>query len=141
MKIENWDVWLVAFANAAWGQRFVWGRTDCATLTRRGLATILGNDPWKGHVRSCRSKRAALEIMKSLEEPENVLSATGAVEVGHHFGTSGDVALGPVLDDHGLVALSIMLPGRKVLVSTKEFGVLVLDKLNLPEGTRFFRYV
>ena len=131
----------MAFAQAVQGRRFVWGRTDCATLTRRGLIQVLGEDPWKDRVRKCTGKRAALEIMKTLGNPEDVLYATGAVEVGHLFGTSGDVALGPVLDDHGLVALSLMLPTRKALVSTKELGVLVLDKLDLPGDTRFFRYV
>lgn len=140
MRIENWDSWLVRFALAAKGQRFVWGRTDCVTLTRRGLTQMLGVDPWQGHVKKFKTKRAALLEMNDID-PEITLRDTGATEAGYHFGTSGDVALGPTRDRHGLIAVSLLLPGRKALVSTQELGVLILDKLELPSETRFFRYV
>ncbi len=138
-RIPNWDGWLVKFADEANGRAFEWGQTDCGTLTRRALTQMLGTNPWDGHLSSWKTKRGAARILKGVNA-EDALRASGAVEVPYLFGHSGDVGVGPATDAHGLPALSIMLPGRKALVSTAELGVLILDRLDLPRETRFFRY-
>ncbi len=137
--IANWDRWLVEFANAANGQPFEWGRTDCASLVRRGLQTVFGVDVWKGHVGIYKTKRGAVTVAGKVDY-EDALLASGAVEVGYHFGTSGDVALSPKEDEHGMFSVALLVPARKALTSAPREGVVIVDKLRLEEGTRFYRY-
>ena len=139
MRIQNWDVWLVAFANAAVGKPWKIGKTDCVTLTRRALTQMLGRDPWDGVVRHWTTLKKARQVAGQLDALD-VLESTGALEVGWHFGTAGDIALGPPDEDYGLPGLSIIVPQRHALISTKDRGVELIDKLTLPEGTRFYRY-
>lgn len=100
---------------------------------------ILGTDPWRGLIKKWVNKTGALRAARSVS-PEDALRVSGAVEVGKQTGTSGDVALGAERDTHGLPAIALLLPTRKALVSTPSTGVVIVDKLNLPDGTRFFRY-
>ncbi len=137
-RVANWDTRLVQFARTHLGRDFRWGATDCVTLTRRAVGVILGFDPFGDDLPKIRSKKTALKL-KGLDAVECVLSS-GAVEQGWHFGWSGDVAVGPGVDAHGLPAVSVLLPQRRALVSTAEKGVIVVDKLDLPKGTRFFRH-
>ncbi len=137
--IENWDRWLVEFARAADGQAFEWGRTDCASLVRRGLQTIFGKDVWKGHVGTWKTRRGALGVSGRTDYVDALL-ASGAVEVGFHFAWSGDVALASREDEHGMFSTGLLVPTRKVLTSTPREGVVLLDKLQLEPGTKFYRY-
>lgn len=139
VRVENWDSELVRYAEAHRGESFRWGETDCVTLTREALMIMLGEDPWRHLVPRFKTLRKAARLAGELE-PEITLRDTGAVEVGYHFGWAGDVALAPGQDDDGLPGISLLLPNRKALVATVADGVVVTDKLALPEGTRFFRY-
>jgi len=60
--------------------------------------------------------------------------------VGARFAWTGDVAIGKSLDDHDMVQVALLLPARKALTSTPDRGVIIVDKLSLTEGTRFWRY-
>ncbi len=137
--IANWDRRLVEFARAADGKPFQWGHTDCVSLVRRGLQTVFGVDVWKGHVGKYKTKRGAVTVAGKTDY-EDALRASGAVEVGYHFGTSGDVALSPKEDEHGMFSVALLVPSRKALTSIPSEGVVIVDKLGLEEGTRFFRY-
>ena len=139
-RVENWDSCLVRLARAVEGQPFEWGRTDCATLARRGLTTIYGRDVWAGHVGTWKTRRGALGSA-GRTDPENALRASGAVPVPPNYAWSGDVALGASLDAHGMPRVSLLLPNRKALTSTPDRGVVVVDKLSLTEGTEFWSYV
>lgn len=136
---RNWDVALTRFANYQRGRAFVWGSTDCATLTRQALKVIHNEDKWDGFVKRYDTKKGALLFVRNAD-PENVLVASGGCQVGRSFATAGDVALAPEMDDHGLPAVSILLCGCKVLYSTVEDGVIIVSKHALPAGTRFYRY-
>jgi hypothetical protein len=138
-RVENWDRRLVEFVRLMNGQPFEWGRTDCATLVRRGLKTEFGEDVWKGHVGTWKTKRGALGV-SGRTDYEDALRASGATEVGIHYAWSGDVALASREDDHGMFSTGLLVPTRKVLTSTPETGVVLLDKLQLQPGTKFFRY-
>jgi len=139
-RLANWDVHLVGFANEVVGQGHEWGTTDCASLVRRGLITMMGKDVLKKHVGIWKTRRGALVASKKID-PADVLEASGAVEVGIRFAWAGDVAVGGNVDDHGMVQLALLLPSRKALTSTPDEGVFVFDRLGLSEGTRFWRYV
>ena len=138
-RLANWDSHLVDFARGVVGEDFEWGTTDCASLVRRGLVSILGEDVWREYVRVWKTRRGAWRASQKME-PEHVLKSSGAVEVGTKSAWSGDVALGKSLDDHNMVQLSLLLPARKALTSTPDRGVVIVDKLSLTEGTRFWRY-
>jgi hypothetical protein len=137
--VENWDRRIVEFAIGVQGQPFEWGQTDCVSLVRRGLQVMFGEDVWKGHVGTWKTRRGALTVSGKTDY-EGALLASGAVEVGHHYGTSGDVALGPKEDEHGMIQMGLLVPTRKVVTATPHVGVAIVDKLRLEEGTRFFRY-
>jgi hypothetical protein len=138
-RLANWDSHLVGFARGVVGEDFEWGTTDCASLVRRGLIAMMGEDVWKKHVRIWKTRRGALAASKKTE-PEHVLEVSGAVKVGTKFAWAGDVAMGKNLDDHNMVQLSLLLPTRKALTSTPDRGVIIVDKLSLTEGTGFWRY-
>lgn len=135
----NWDVALTKFANYQRGRAFVWGSTDCATLTRQALKVIHDEDKWDGFVKRYYTKKGALLFARNAD-PENVLIASGGRQVGRGFATAGDVALAHETDDHGLPAVSILLCGCKVLYSTVEDGVTIVSQYALSAGTRFYRY-
>jgi hypothetical protein len=137
--IANWDRWLVEFARAEDRLPFEWGSTDCVSLVRRGLQTVFDVDVWDGHVGKYKTKRGAVTVAGKTDY-EAALLASGAVEVGYHFGTAGDVALSPKEDEHGMLSMAMLVPSRKALTSTPTEGVVIVDKLRLEEGTRFFRY-
>lgn len=137
--IANWDRRIVEFAKEVRGTSFEWGSTDCVSLVRRGLRIIFDEDVWKGHVGEWKTRRGALTVSGKTDY-EDALLSSGAVEVGYHYGTSGDVALGPNEDEHGMLQMGLLVPTRKVLTSEPETGVSIVDKLRLEEGTRFFRY-
>jgi len=94
---------------------------------------------WKRHVGIWRTRRGALRVSGRTDR-QDALRASGADEVGKHHAWSGDVALGANVDDHGMVQVALLLPTRKVMTSTSERGVFVVDKLDLSEDTRFWRY-
>ena len=138
-RLANWDVHLVDFAGSVVGQDHEWGTTDCASLVRRGLIAMMGKDVLKKHVGIWKTRRGALVASKKID-PADVLEASGAVEVGVRFAWAGDVAVGGSVDDHGMVQLALLLPSRKVLTSTPDRGVFIIDRLGLAEGTRFWRH-
>ncbi len=137
--VANWDRRLVEFARETNGQAFEWGSTDCVSLVRRGLQVEFGVDVWKGHVGKYKTKRGAVTVAGKTDY-EDALLTSGAVEVGYHFGTSGDVALSPKEDEHGMFSMALLVPSRKALTSVPREGVVIVDKLQLEPGTRFFRY-
>ncbi len=138
-RIENWDSRLVEYAKEVDGQAFEWGTTDCASLVRRGLIVIMGDDPWKRAVKTWKTSRGALGIAERVDHQE-ALRASGAVEVGKHYAWSGDVALGPSEDEHGMIQMALLLPTRKAMTSAPDTGVIIVDRATMAEGTRFYRY-
>ena len=138
-RIENWDSRLVEYAKKVVGQEFKWGSTDCASLVRRGLTAIMGEDVWKRAVGTWKTRRGAVSVSDRTDY-EEALKASGAVEVGLHYAWSGDVALGPSEDEHGMIQVGLLLPTRKVMTSMPETGVVIVDTLALEKGTRFYRY-
>ena len=140
MVTLNGDILLAEFAMASRGRAFRWGSTDCVSLTRKALGVLHESDPWGDHIPSFKTKKSALAAAKSVDLI-TALETAGAVEVGLGYATTGDVAVGPFTDAHGLPATSIMVPGRRVLMSTVEAGVCIVPKTALPTGTRFFRHV
>lgn len=138
-RLPNWDVRLVAFAREMSGQVFEWGSTDCASLVRRGLIAMMGKDVLKKHIGIWKTRRGALLVSRHTK-PDGALKASGAVRVGMGYAWSGDVAVGASTDGHNMAQVALLLPTRKALTSTPEMGVIIVDKLSLTKGTRFWRY-
>ena len=138
-RVHNWDVWLVRLAQAAEGQDFEWGRTDCVSLVRRALTQMLGEDPWRRALGTWTTKVGAIRVFKRTR-PQIVLRATGATRVGTLFATTGDVALGRGGDHDGMLQLGMVLPSRKILTSTLDQGVFIVGGERFSPDVRFFRY-
>ena len=139
-RIHNWDVALVEFALDAQGQQFNWGWTDCASLARRGIIHILGEDVWFPYIGRWNTQIGALRIFKKLDIGR-VLKRTGAHEVTSKFACAGDVAVGPNRDINGLIQIAIILPSHKVLTSSIENGVTIEYTDTFVEKTKYWRYV
>ena len=139
MRVENWDVHLVEFAESVRGAPFVWGETDCVTLARAGLRVILDRDPWHGLLGRWTTKRGAFRVSVRADTGA-ILKASQAAEVPPRMATAGDLAVGPGLGEEGLHRLSILVPARKALVAFPEGGVELVDQLSLIPGTTFWRY-
>ncbi len=137
--VENWDRRLVEFARAEDGREYEWGLTDCAALVRRGLQSVFGEDVWKGHVGTWTTRRGAVTVAGKTDYEEALL-ASGAVEVGFHYAWAGDVVLGGSEEQHGMLTVGLLVPTRKVITSTPRLGVVIVDKLSLEIGSKFFRY-
>ncbi len=137
--VANWDRRLVEFVKEVRGTPFKWGQTDCASLVRRGLQLMFDEDVWKGHVNRWKTLKGAAKVSGTTDY-EVALLASGAVEVGYHYASSGDVALGPQEDEHGMLQMALLVPTRKAMTATPLVGVEIVDKLMLEDGTLFFRY-
>ena len=141
VRVHNWDSRLVEFAMTMKGRKFQWGRTDCVALTRKGLIALYGRDPWKRSVPTWKGKVGALRMSVEFEGPKAAdFLGTEAEELTPAFATSGTIALAPTRDEHGLPGLSILLPGQKVLISTPQTDVMIIDRFALPTGSRFYTY-
>lgn len=139
-RVLNWDVRLVEFAREVRGQPYVWGETDCATLVRRALTVMHGEDPLPDDVGAWTTRIGALRVA-GRTDVEDALYRAGGWEVRPPYATAGDVALA---QPHGqgdpLPTLSVLLPRGKVLTSTPQLGVAVLARDSLDPGTRYFRH-
>jgi hypothetical protein len=138
MSDPHMNLFRVAFASV--GSEYRVGHTDCATLTRRCLTSMLGRDPWDGYVPRWNNGRTALKAAHSVDGPVTALTDTGASEVMRGGVKAGDVAVGPDGDTDRVPQLSILLSEGHALVSRPDVGVCVVGVADLLEGTRFFRY-
>lgn len=138
-RIENWDVWLVEMAEAARNEGFEWGRTDCASLARKCLTQMLGEDPWADDLGTWKSKTAAIKQLAAVGDVESFMVRTGGVEVTERFATTGDIAVGPGQDGNGLIQVAVILPNRKALASSSSEGPKI-EPASFVDGTRFWRY-
>jgi len=122
------------------GLEYRMGHTDCASLTRLGLKSILGRDPWRDHVPAWNNTTSALKVARSVGGAVSVLTNSGASEVDRAIAGPGDVAVGPETGTDALPQMSMLLPGGRVLASQPCTGVVTVRTDDLTDGTRFFRY-
>lgn len=141
MKVDNYGNKLVEFANSVRGLDFEWGKTDCATLVCHGLYVILDKYPFtKKTLPQWDNKNKAIRRFLRVGDIGKFLIDQGAVEVHMDYAGTGDVILSPGLDDNDLPRLAMMLPTRRVLLSTPKTGVIIEKSHVLVDNTRYYRY-
>lgn len=138
-RIRNYEIELVKFANNIVGKEYEWGSTDCGSIVLSGLEIILNDFSRLSKLPRWFSMQEALHQYKHVDI-NNILENTGAFGVDRSFIGAGDVAVSPNKVDGGIPSLSLVLPLRKILVSTPETGVMISHFNELDENTRFWRY-
>jgi len=135
-RIENWDIALFRFVEVHEGEPFEWGRTDCATLARGGVAAMYGEDLLPD-LPIWRSQRGALKASRRLGPIIDALKALGAERVSIRFAQSGDILI-PDPDEDGLPRLAIVW-NAAALCSSPEHGVTLVPLAVIPRGTPLWR--
>lgn len=134
MRVANWDSVLRAWAATQLGAPYVWGRTDCVSLTTTGLQQLY---PAPLGLPAFPTKHAALRAL--LEDPAllaGTLTALGAVAVALPFAQAGDVLEPPPDLDEPAVLLCL---GAATLATAPAEGVHLVPTLALPPTTRAWR--
>lgn len=122
-RVRNWDVALVAWANAQAGEPYRWGATDCASLVRQAATILFGRDPWPD-VRYDTALDAA-RVLVARGPVSAHLEAIGARPVAPRFAQSGDVLILPDDAQRELVSLVV---ADAILEATPERGVQLLPR-------------
>jgi len=137
MRKKNFEIELVKYANEINNSPFEWGVTDCATIVRKSIEIMLGEDifdlPLWDSLKTARSIVRDLNILK-------LMGDVGGLPITLSYAHTGDIGLYPNLDDNGLPQFCVVLPRRKILISTIHKGVEITELYSLLENTTFWRY-
>lgn len=137
VKVANHEVLVVDLAERMRGEPFVWGSTDCVSICRRTLTTMLGTDPWRDSVPRYATLREARRVF------DRVDMATiwdGAIEVRDRLIVTGDIGVAPARDDYNLPSLYVALPRSLALIANASEGTTTIRRQRLLQGTRWYRY-
>lgn len=121
MRVRNWDVRLVEWANDLVGQEYDWGRTDCGSLVERAHRLMFGKQIFPGMKYS--TKREAVAIHARTGGVEGVLRKAGAVEIERNFVQQGDVFVEP--DGDGMPSCAVVIAGGLLMTSPTDGVQLV----------------
>lgn len=137
VKVANYEVVVVELAERMRGQPFVWGQTDCVSISRRTLEAMLGSDPWRDSVPKYKTLREARRVF---DRVDMATIWNGAREVRDRLIVTGDIGVAPALDDHNLPSLYVALPRSLALIANPSEGTTTIQRRRLLEGTRWYRY-
>lgn len=135
---RNWSAALMLWANGVQGAAFAWGETDCCALVRAALHAMYGAElvpqvPRWGSEEEARRVWATWDLREILRE----LGAE-RVPVAHRQG--GDVLCWtPAVDTGPWPGIGIALPTGQVLMTERDFGVLILPAYVLPDEAEAYR--
>ena len=118
-RVLNWDVHVTTWAIAQRGRPFIWGETDCGSLTREGHRVMYGRDLYED-IGSWLTAYSASRILVEHHGFGAILRSRGALAVPYHSLQTGDVVLG---DAPGRAA-ALVVAGR-LLIADEEGGVLL----------------
>jgi hypothetical protein len=120
--IANWDVLLAEWAAAQVGRPFVWGETDCVSLTCAGLAVVLGRPFFPKPAYS--SEAAAKQLVPFGGRLGQQLALLGR-RVPELMAQSADVVVIPADETAGEFCdgLGLIVGTTQVIVANPEHGV------------------
>lgn len=123
-RVLNWDIKLMELALAVVGQPFTWGETDCASLVRRAMTEMYGEDPWAGAFAGYDSLLSAQKALRDSGGVAAQLRALKAEEIPRNFLQQGDVLIAPPLGEDFADNVFLMV-GDQLLSATVEEGVVM----------------
>lgn len=136
-RVLNHHSLLVQWACSVVDKPYVWGETDCGTLTREGLRIILGKDPFPG-VPSWYSEEESRKIWFGMGGPDEAFLKLGAIEIDKGYIQTGDVA---ILEIGDMITACLAI-NDKLLFSTSDKGTCfkpLRQLLNL-NNIRFYKW-
>ncbi len=121
-RVRNWDIKIVVEIGPLVGSEFVWGKTDCATILRKTMKVMYGEEVFKDVERlRYRSLSGALKTFKRLGSIGDIIENTGGVVIQPQVVTDGDIA---VDDDYKGVQNVAIRIGSRWIVSNPELGIV-----------------
>lgn len=130
-RVQDWRPRLVAWAEEVRGLPFVWGRTDCGTLTRKALAVCFGRDIFS-NVPHWRNVDQAATVLARYGTMSYALEQLGAQEVELPFARAGDVTVVPEAEEPlSGTALGVWIDGFAVMSGRAGVGWIDRESLAL----------
>jgi Domain of unknown function (DUF6950) len=133
IRVDNFPLVVVSFAEEVRGSAFVWGRTDCGSLLRRSQALLFGEDIFEG-LANWKTKAGALRALSSGGGLDELLQGAGLLPHPVAFAQTGDVLVGHGDDGDGCPRTAVMAAG-KALVTNECDGAHLIAKAAFGEAT------
>lgn len=118
MRVNNYNRLLVEWADRQLGKPYVWGKTDCGTIAREGLAVMLGQDPFPG-LPSWNSEAEMRSVWGVLGGSDAGFVHFGAKRIEPNYAQTGDVILVRIKD----IEASALIIDNKMLFCFFDKGV------------------
>lgn len=135
---RDWDTALAIWAAGLVGRAFAWGRTDCTSLVRDGLAVMDGTDRWPEVPRPA-SALEARAIIRAYGTVPHLLAAAGAAEVPRALAQTGDVWW-DLSGEHGsLGGGGLVIACTQALAVGEDAAVHVVPLATVPDATQYWR--
>lgn len=136
--VVNWDVEVVLYINSIRGADFEWGKTDCLSVVRGTLIKIYGEDLWAG-LGSWDSIRVVKNLNDVVDIPSFLVDTGARLVDSVQFLRTGDIGVVPA-DDDGLPSILVVTPSRRILTSSQETGVVLLNSFSFNDDVAWWRY-
>ena len=93
-RVTNWSVNLGFLAEEVIGAEFDWGKTDCATIFRRALEAMYGEDISAPYVNvTYTTKAGATRAYNKLGGYEEIIEKIGGREIPAKLAKDGDIVI------------------------------------------------
>ena len=130
-RVANWQVNAAEEISPLVGTPFIWGETDCASLARKMLVRMYGEDPFTGKVGNYSTKMGAVKAFKKAGSFDELIGSIGGKRIKKNSVRDGDVAV--VQDDsEGFQSLLIYVGSRWIVASSENNRVE--SHKNLPQA-------
>lgn len=137
MKVDNYDYKLIEWVNTQLGKPYIWGKTDCGSLVRKGLNIVFGKDKFND-IPSWDSEEICRKIWDDLGGVDNAFLSLGARKIKGTFAQTGDIA---VLEIGKLLTAAMVIGSGKLLFSSTDKGVETRGLYSLLRfNIRFYRF-
>lgn len=121
IRVPNWDIWLLEWAESMTRRPYIWGETDCGSLVRAAMRGIYGVDAFE-HIRPYRTRAQAGRRQRETGGVYGALVGAGWHEVATSLAQQGDVL---IHDGDGFPGAGIVV-ARQVLVTSAARGVQLI---------------
>lgn len=126
---------LTRWADKEVGKPFIWGETDCGSLTRRAHVAMFGRDVFP--IPHWSSKREASSVLRKYGGVEDILKKQAVEDPqGLGFVQAGDVVVTSASKEViGRRSLYVCLDGRRCLAANRE-KVTIIDLRTIPKSMK-----
>lgn len=135
MRVFNWDHKLVRFAEQERGRSYEWGETDCASLVRRAMDIMYGEDKFP-NAPNWTTEVGAKRALGKIDNVNQCIIDIGGEDVHKNFRRNGDIVTG-IDNNENFPGMGVVVD-VEVLTSSPEYGVY-LARLNNMNVDKVFR--